>query len=317
MKLFTAQKTNCIMIKLSFGWIAILCVLVLGFSACEDDEPINNEPQTLAELVAGDDRFSTLLGALESTGLDATLGQAGAFTVFAPTDEAFTASGVDLTALSNDELTNVLLYHVVAGATLPSSGIQEGITSISSANATGPDDTQLSLLVERAGMDINVNGLNVTEADIEASNGVIHVIDNVLLPPTVVDLAASVTPLSSLVGAIGTAADIDATTSVAGALSGAGPFTVFAPDNAAFAAAPGGLTPEQLRDVLLYHVVSGNVRSDAIPASAPTLNGEELNFSGTTITTTSGQTINITFTDIQGTNGVVHLINAVMVPGDL
>ncbi|MTB52403.1 fasciclin domain-containing protein [Lewinella sp. W8] len=305
------------MTKLSFGWVAILGLFVLGFSACDDDDPVVNEPQTLSELVADDDRFTTLLGALESTGLDFTLNQPGPYTVFAPTDAAFTASGVDLTALSTDELRNVLLYHVVSGAILPSNNIQEGITSVTSANATGPNDTQLSLLVERTGSDINVNGLNVTEADIEGSNGVIHVIDNVLLPPTVVDLAASVTPLSSLVDAIGAAADIDASTTVAGALSGDGPFTVFAPDNTAFAAAPSGLSAEQLRDVLLYHVVSGNVRSDAIPASAPTLNGEELSFSGTTITTTSGQTVNITFTDIQGTNGVVHLINAVMVPGDL
>lgn len=305
------------MTKLSFGWIAILSILVLGFSACDDDDPIINETETVAELVAGDDRFTTLLSALETTGLDATLNQTGSYTVFAPTDAAFAASGVDLTALSTDELRNVLLYHVVSGAIIPSSTIAEGISGVSSANATGPSGNQLSLLIERNGADINVNGLNVTEADIEGSNGVIHVIDNVLLPPTVVDLAASISPLSSLVNAIGTAADIDGSTSVIDALNGDGPFTVFAPDNAAFAAAPAGLSAEQLRDVLLYHVVSGNVLASAIPASASTLNGEELTFSGTTISTTSGQTVEIAFVDVQGTNGVVHLINAVMVPGDL
>jgi len=107
-------------------------------------------------------------------------------------------------------------------------------------------------------------------------------------------------------------------------LSSEGPFTVFAPTNDAFtAAAPviATLTPGQVADVLTYHVVSGaNVRSDAIPGEATTVNGETLSFSGegnATITTTTDQSVGIDLVDVQGTNGVVHVIGTVLVPANL
>ncbi|MEO0732579.1 MAG: fasciclin domain-containing protein [Bacteroidota bacterium] len=302
--------------NLSTGWIAILLFCVFGFSACEDDEdPIINETLSISEIVENDDRFTILRDALSRTGLDVTLDADGDFTVFAPTDQAFRDANVDPTTIDVDALRNVLRYHVVGGTTLKAGDINEGQTYVTTANETAPGGNQVSLLVEKAGTAVTLNGdVNVTIADIDGTNGVIHAIDDVLMAPSVVDLALDNSNLSSLVTALTTADALngEALTDV---LSAAGPFTIFAPDDVAFAAAPSGLSTEQLRNVLLYHVVSGaNVRSDAIPPTATTVEGENLNFSGTTITTTSNQSVSIEFTDIQGTNGVVHLINAVMVP---
>jgi transforming growth factor-beta-induced protein len=111
------------------------------------------------------------------------------------------------------------------------------------------------------------------------------------------------------------------TANLVGALSAAGPFTVFAPNNIAFADAASviaTLTPEQVATVLTYHVVgNANVRSDAIPATATTLAMQDLTFTGegnATIVTASGQEVPIALADIQGTNGVVHVIGTVLVP---
>ncbi|MEL7160953.1 MAG: fasciclin domain-containing protein [Bacteroidota bacterium] len=309
--------------NLSTGWIAILLFCVLGFTACEDDDdPIINEVRSISEIVENDDRFSILRGALQSTGLDATLDQDGDFTVFAPTDQAFQDSGLDLTTYSTDELRDILRYHVFIGQTIKADDIQENtFTYLPTANQTAPGGNGVSLLVEKTGNAVTLNGdINVTIADIDGTNGVIHAIDDVLLAPNVVDLAVQNSGLSSLVTALTDAAQLNGAPLV-DVLAGDGPFTVFAPDNAAFTAAPSGLNPEQLRDVLLYHVVSGtNVRSDGIPPSATTVQGEMLTFGGAgnaVISTSSGQDVEISFTDIQGTNGVVHLINEVMVPNNL
>ncbi|MGA1582052.1 MAG: fasciclin domain-containing protein [Saprospiraceae bacterium] len=302
---------------LKFSLMALLISSL--FIACkDDDEDPAPQPMSIAEIVADDANFSTLLGALQRTGLDATLSGTGAFTVFAPTNAAFDALGVDLGALSDAELTNILLYHVL-GAEVLSSGIAEGDTYVTTASTAAPGGNQLSLYINNTAGDITLNGgAAVTSADVDATNGVVHVIDQVLLPPTVVDLAAANPLFGELVGALGVA-DGDLVTT----LSGAGPFTVFAPVNSAFeaiSAVVAGLTPEQLRDVLLYHVVSGNVRStdlsDAMMVN-PLLAGTSftVNIDGSvTITDGAGNTVNVVLTDVQGTNGVIHVLDAVLLP---
>jgi transforming growth factor-beta-induced protein len=293
---------------LKFSLMALLISSL--FIACKDDDE-DPAPQD-------DANFSTLLGALQRTGLDATLSGTGAYTVFAPTNAAFDALGVDLGALSDAELTNILLYHVL-GAEVLSSGIAEGDTYVTTASTAAPGGNQLSLYINNTAGDITLNGgAAVTSADVDATNGVVHVIDQVLLPPTVVDLAAANPLFGELVGALG-AADGD----LVNTLSGAGPFTVFAPVNSAFeaiSAVVAGLTPEQLRDVLLYHVVTGNVRStdlsDAMmvnPLLADT--SFTVNIDGSvTITDGAGNTVNVVLTDVQSTNGVIHVLDAVLLP---
>jgi transforming growth factor-beta-induced protein len=148
-----------------------------------------------------------------------------------------------------------------------------------------------------------------------ASNGVIHAVNQVLSPQSIVEFTVANENLTSLTDAL-TSANLVA------ALSGTDPLTVFAPDNDAFEAIAdvvAGLSPEQLTQVLTYHVVAGNVRAENIsPGAVPTLNTDaNITLSledGAQIIDAAGNVINIVATDIQGTNGVIHLIDAVLIP---
>lgn len=298
-------------------WLCLLFLGALAFTACNDDdmEPVD-EPMTIAELAADTPQLSALAGALTDAGLISVLEGNGPFTVFAPNDAAFDAASSTLAGLTQEQVRDVLLYHVIGGISLPAADIAEGQTYVTTAAETGPDGEQLSMLIERSGNSVTVNGdVDVVTADVAASNGTVHIVDEIILPPNVV-MAAMDNPnlFSELVTALGAAANLDANTSIVDALNGDGPFTVFAPDSNAFADAPAGLTAEQLRDVLLYHVVSGNLDSGEIPADAETLLGQMLSFDGTRISDTSDEAATITFTDVQTTNGIIHVIDKVLIP---
>jgi len=173
----------------------------------------------------------------------------------------------------------------------------------------------VSLKIDVAsGVKLNMSA-NVTVADVDVKNGVIHVIDKVLLPPSIVDLAIANESFSILVQAVVKANLVDA-------LSAAGPFTVFAPTNAAFEAlfatlgvsGVADLTAEQLTPILTYHVVSGNVLSSQLSAGdVPTLNGESLSIAVSPAPSING-TVNIVATDVQGSNGIIHVIDQVLLP---
>lgn len=265
---------------------------------------------TIAEVAAANPDFSMLVAALGRADLVTTLNGAGPFTVFAPTNAAFTASGIDMAAITSmpvEDLARVLTYHVIAGE-VPSSAVTAGVVDTVA---------ELSLVVgTSSGVTLNggntvTGGANVVTADVDASNGVIHVIDRVLLPPTVADLARYA-GLSSLGGALTDA-------SLADDLAGAGPFTVFAPTNAAFAALPAVPTGDALATVLLYHVVGASVESDAVPGLAATLAtntyGDHLSL---LFNTSSGVRVNgranVTTADVHATNGVVHIVDQVLLP---
>lgn len=260
--------------------------------------------------------YSTLVGALVSTGLAVALETPGPFTVFAPDDEAF--SGVDISGLSTEQLTAILLYHSLSGQTVPSSALADGANYASTASPAGPGGANLSLYIEKSADGVRVNNAaNVKVADIVATNGIIHAVDAVLLPLDVVGHAAANSDFATLVGALASAEGDLVTT-----LQGAGPFTVFAPTNAAFEDINdivAGLSAAELRDVLLYHVVSGNVTSDQLSdgLTVATVNTGEITFNiGTevTITDNTGGTSTVVLTDVQGTNGVIHVINRVLLP---
>jgi transforming growth factor-beta-induced protein len=229
----------------------------------------------------------------------------GTFTVFAPTDAAFSAFG----ALPND-LLPVLLYHVL-GQIVYSDLISTGYVGTLSTYMENP----ISLYIDKSsGVKLNGAG-NVTIADIVGTNGVIHVIDKVLVPPTVVDLAIANPNFSTLVSAVIKA-------QLAETLSGTGPFTVFAPTDEAFSnlfsdlqvSGIADLTAEQLSPILLYHVVSGNILSTALTSgSVQTLAGSTIQVavgSGVTI----NETTNVVIANIQGANGVIHVIDKVLLP---
>ena len=243
-----------------------------------------------------------------------TLQGPGPFTIFAPTDQAFADAGIDLGALDNptgkQTLSDILLYHVVSGE-VPSSNVTECMT------ATAANGQTLSFTVSDGVM---VNGANVTLADVGTSNGIIHVIDKVLTPtdtPNDIPRTAQCTGIhDSLVSAVVQAELLET-------LQGTGPFTLFAPTDQAFADAgidlasldnPAG--KETLTDILLYHVVSGNVPSTALSdcMTAPAVNGQTLSFNlGSGVMVNDA---NVTLADVGTSNGVIHVIDKVLMPTD-
>ena len=301
----------------------VLLALVIGFTSCDDDDDPAPMPEmeaeaekTIVDVAAEAGSFNVLIQAAQKAGLADFLSTEKNITVFAPTDDAFAALLTDLGASSLDDLdaatlAAVLKYHVV-GDLAYSNNLSSG--AVATLNTDSPDETPLSILVNVDG-GVMVNNATVTTADVMASNGVIHVIDKVLLPPTVVDLATYSESFTSLVSAV-VKADL------AGALSGDGPFTVFAPTNDAFAALFAALgisdldevAVEDLTSILTYHVVGDNVMSTELSAgSVASISGEEFEVTIDGEVMING-TVKVVATDIQGTNGVIHVIDAVLVP---
>jgi len=307
--------------------LLILAFLSISIVSCGDDDGIvlfpdgdNNdeETNTIVDIAAGDDQFSTLVSALQRTNLVETLQGDGPFTVFAPTNDAFDALGVDLMTISDDDLTEILLYHVLPSVAL-TENLAQGQSYLSTAAETGPDDNALSLLVEISGGRITVNNSsNVTTADVDADNGVIHIIDSVLTPLDVVGHAQANSSFSSLVTAL-----TGASGELVSVLRGDGPFTVFAPVNSGFDAiadVTATLSPDQLGSVLTYHVISGaNVLSSDLSDNmvVSTVNGQEFTVligDNVQIQDAGGNLSDVIITDVQATNGVVHAISNVLIP---
>ena len=238
----------------------------------------------IVDTAVADGRFTTLVAAVTAAELVDTLKGEGPFTVFAPTDDAFAAlpeGTVESLLLPENKqaLTDILLYHVVSGKVMAAD-----VVNLESATTVLGKDVAIKV----DGGKVYINDAEVIITDIETSNGVIHVVDSVLLPPseegammdkTIVDIAVEDGRFNTLVAAV-TAADLVET------LNGEGPFTVFAPTDDAFAALPEGtvenlLLPENkqaLTDILLYHVVSGKVMAADVVGltSAPTVLGQDI-----------------------------------------
>ena len=284
-------------------------ITVLG-----DEAPSN----TVVDIVVNSPVHNVLEAAVLEADLAGALSGEGPFTVFAPTDDAFIALAGALNATPEDllalpELTDILLYHVV-GATALSSDLSDGQTI---ATLNGADVT---VTINNDG--IFINDAQVTVADIVADNGVVHVIDAVLIPPTpepagtVVDIVVN-SEVHNLLEAAVLEADLAET------LSGEGPFTVFAPTDDAFIALAEALSlaPEdllalpELADILLYHVVGATALSTDLSDGqmVTTLNGSDV----TVTINEAGIFINdaqVIVADLVATNGVVHVIDAVLTP---
>ncbi len=281
----------------------------------------------IAEIVTMSADHNTLQAALEATGLDAALDDDTAtFTLFAPTDAAFAAVGeetINALLADTDTLSDILLYHAVGADIDSTAAVAAAGTTVEMANG---DSVGISV-VDGA---VFINNAMVTVVDIEAANGVVHVIDAVLMPPadpdpdtqalSIAALAASDENFSTLVAAL-TAADLVDTLADETAT-----FTVFAPTNDAFAAIPSDTLDAILADtdtltaILLQHVIAGAAVDSP---TAYSLNGMQATMASDAmldIAVTSGMlTIggaNITVTDIYASNGIVHVIDAVIV-GDV
>ncbi len=270
-------------------------------------------PLTIVDVASADGRFTTLVAAVKAAGLVDTLSGEGPFTVFAPTDEAFAklpAGTVDTLLLpeNKQDLTDILTYHVAAGK-LPAADVVKQF-EIETVNGQ-------PVLVKVDGEKVFINGAQVLLTDIMAGNGIIHVIDSVLLPPMdIVDTAIADGRFTTLAAALQAAELVDT-------LKGEGPFTVFAPTDEAFAKLPSGtidtlLMPEnkdQLVNILTFHVVADKLYAKDVvtQTEAMTVEGKPV-----TIKVMDGKVyINdaeVIITDILTSNGVIHVIDSVLLP---
>ncbi len=272
---------------------------------------------SLVEVAAKAGHFSTLVAAVKAAGLVDTLSGKGPFTVFAPTDEAFARLGKDAIAdllkpENKHKLVAVLTYHVV-GANLPAAKVagQKTLTTV--------QGQPLPVVVD--GGKVKVGGANVTAVDVAADNGVIHVVDAVLMPPAepnLVEVATKAGTFTTLLAAAKAAGLVDT-------LATGGPFTVFAPSDDAFARLGKDtiadlLKPEnkeKLASILKHHVVAGKVMAaDAMKRKqAKTIADTTLTLQsdGTSLTVGGAKVVT---PDVAAKNGVIHVVDAVILPAN-
>ncbi|MBX3734074.1 MAG: fasciclin domain-containing protein [Verrucomicrobiae bacterium] len=266
-------------------------------------------PPTLVEIAAGNPDFSTLVTAVQAAGLVETLSGPGPFTVFAPNNAAFEKlppGTVEALVADPVRLRSILLYHVVPGRVRSTDLVAGPVITAQGAAAT----------ITQEG-DPRIDDADIIATNVEASNGVIHVLDSVILPPpTLVEIAAGNPDFSTLVTAVQAAG-------LAETLSGPGPFTVFAPNNAAFEKLPPGTVealvadPDRLRHILLYHVRSGpRLRAaDLTTGPVATLQGAPLQV----VVGAAGVQVNqavVLAANVEAGNGVLHVVDSVLLPGD-
>lgn len=300
-------------------------------TGCKKDDPVNTGPGTVTDVVVATAEFSTLESAVIKANLQTTLSGTGPFTVFAPDNAAFAAAGINesvLSGLTQTQVQNILLYHTL-NSKIPASGVPAGPNA--KVITAGGD----SVFVTKNANGVFINGIKVQQADISASNGVIHKIGAVLKAPTGNVVATAQAPgsgLDSLVKAIVRANNA----------SGGDPnlintlqtatITVFAPTNAAFTQLLQALSLTDINQipvstllaVLRYHVVGGRAfSSDLANGSLPMLAGGNTTINltngtggGPTITGNGNGTnkSNIVSTNIMARNGVVHVIDRVLLP---
>lgn len=314
-----------------FRTFALIAFMALGFTSCNDDDdaPVVTPSTTITDLAVATPNLSILVQALTKADLANTLKGAGPFTVFAPTNAAFTEFLVDngfanLDAVPVATLKEILLNHVVSGA-VQSSGLTNNTYIKTLGKGSASSTNTLSMYVDTTD-GVLLNGVSaVTTPNVIASNGVIHIVDAVIGLPTIVTHAAANPNFSTLASIVTSSAQ----SAVATALTtNTSPLTVFAPTNAAFTTALGaggfanGATDAQVTKVLQYHVTAaGNVLASTLTNGqvVPMITDPVQNItidlsSGAKIMDTSSTKANIIVTDVQCANGVIHAVDKVLQP---
>jgi len=297
--------------------LAVLALAAPAFAACGSCESHCTKAvktQDIVDTAAGAGQFNTLVAAVKAAGLVDALKGDGPFTVFAPTDEAFgrlpkgTLESL-LKPENRGKLQAILTYHVVPGRVTAAQVVR--LASAKTLNGQRVD-------VAATDKGVKVDNAKVVKTDIMATNGVIHVIDNVILPATddVVATAVKAGSFNTLAAALKAAGLVDT-------LQGKGPFTVFAPTDEAFAKLPEGaldtlLKPEnkgKLTAILTYHVVPGRVYADQVPeaGAAKTVGGPALNLKRSEAAVHVNDA-SVVKADIETANGVIHVIDTVLLP---
>jgi transforming growth factor-beta-induced protein len=299
----------------------VVSLMLLGSSCNNDSSDPNISPtQDVMQVADATSNLSTLVAAIDAASLRATLAGSGPFTVFAPTNDAFAAVDADvLTFLlaTPAELSKVLTYHVVSGKVMSSDLSSGPVNTLNTGQSVTVDLSS----------GVKINDASVTTADVETTNGVVHIIDKVMIPenldlsgmlPSAAEAAIATSELSTLVSILSLPGLSDI---LAAASDDDAEITVFAPTNDAFAAVLTalGLTsineiPESvLLDIVTYHIVGAAALSTDLEATTyETLNGESV-----TVDLSSGVKINeasVSSADIEVSNGVVHIIDGVLLP---
>ncbi|WP_310554584.1 fasciclin domain-containing protein [Flavobacterium sp.] len=330
------------------SFIFIASIALITFSCSQDDEPQVVKLKNIVEIASANADLSILVAALKKTSLDVTLKTAGSYTVFAPTNTAFTTAGyteagivaldplvpADVTTINT--LKKVLQYHVLSIGTRSSDLLEVGYSKTFAAGISTATNGSLSMFVNKVGTDVLINGgstnggSKVETADIDASNGVIHIINNVLALPKIVNHVIANPKLSTLLTTVTSTPQA----SVLAVLNGAGTttttaITVYAPSNDAFTAASFivGASDANVTKVLQYHLETGNripvvagtsfATTDILVSTrlvSPTL--QRFTIAKSTVKLVD-QALNASFIkniNVQGTNGVVHIIDKVLVP---
>lgn len=309
--------------------LALVFSSLLLITSCDDDDNSVVMPKTVYEQVSADSDLSSLKAAIDKAGLSSTLSNNGAFTVFAPSNAAFTKFLSDngfsnLDAVPVNTLKEVLLNHVLSTKVMASQ-VSTGYVSTLAKGAASASRNLSMYLDTSSG--VKINGLSkVTKTDIGASNGVIHKVDAVIGLPTIVTHATANPNFTTLVAAL-TRSDMPNFVSILSGTANA-PFTVFAPTNASFGALLtelklanlAAIPTSTLENTLKYHVVAGaNVASTDLTNNMSVTSFQGGKFTITTsggakITDAKSRVANIVATDVQCSNGIIHVLDKVILP---
>ncbi|MCY7356831.1 MAG: fasciclin domain-containing protein [Rudanella sp.] len=322
------MRTTDKFIHQRLGQVLAAALFIGWISGCQKDtvdpNPVVPAQKSFVEILSSDSSFSLLNAAITRANLGSAISAAGPFTVFAPSNAAFRAAGFDEAAIAAAVpavLGGILSYHVLNGAVKSTDLTNVVNQSTPTLNGTA--------YVSKFDYGVGVNGVRVTLADVQATNGVMHIVDGVIVPPTqnLVE-AVSANPNLSLLRAAVIRANL------AGTLAGTGPLTVFAPTNAAFAAAGfdtedkiNAADPAVLAGLLSYHVLNGRVYTTnfvpasvklpgaiAVPGKVVTLSADSVAVSGDLKFTgiKNSGAANVARANISATNGVIHVIDRVL-----
>lgn len=306
-------------------------MLLFGFImiSCEESRDETETPKSIYELASMDSDLSNLKAAIDKAGLASTLNASGSFTVFAPSNAAFTQFLADngfasLNDVPNAALKEILLNHVLSSKVMAAQVATGYVSTLAKGSASSARN--LSMYIN-ASSGVKINGIStVTKTDINATNGVIHKVDKVIGLPTIVTHALANPNFSTLVAAL-TRNDMPNFVGILGGTTSS-PFTVFAPTNTAFGALLTELSlpnlaaipAATLENVLKYHVVAGaNVASTDIVnnMTVTTFQGGTFKITttgGAKITDANNRVANITATDVQCSNGIIHVLDKVILP---
>jgi transforming growth factor-beta-induced protein len=278
---------------------------------CSSGKPAAKKGKDIVDTAVAAGSFKTLVAAVKAAGLVETLKGDGPFTVFAPADQAFAKlpeGTIKALLADKPKLKSVLTYHVVAGKLAAADVIERSWLKTAQGQ---------SLRVVAAGDEVRIDGARIVMTDIKAADGIIHVIDSVVLPrQDIVDTAAKAGEFKTLLAAAKAAGLVET-------LKGDGPYTVFAPSDEAFAKLPAGTVEALLKDIpklksiLTYHVVPGRVLAENVPARATevaTANGKSLKVSRSSEGGVRVNDARVVAADVIAGNGVIHVVDSVLLP---